>query len=78
MKSPASDGGEMEPLPEQKDEVESSRAPRIGVRLMIVILVGLTLVAIYANVQKARRDNIEQAALIPVVTATPATPSPER
>lgn len=68
----------MEPLPEQKDEVDSSRAPRTGVRLMIVIFVGLTLVAIYANVQKARRDKIEQAAIIPVATATPPAPLPER
>jgi hypothetical protein len=77
MKSPAADGGEVEPFPEQKDEVDPSRAPRIGVRLMIVIFIGLTLAAIYANVQKARRDKIEQVAIIPAATATP-TALPER
>jgi hypothetical protein len=49
-----------------------SRAPRIGVRLMIIILIGLALVAIYANVQKARRDKIETVTIIPASTATPA------
>lgn len=75
-------------IPEQQtvSEVESSngaeneaksRAPRAGVRLMIVILIGLALVAIYANVQKLRRDKIERVTIVPVQTATPAA-SPGR
>ena len=57
---------------------DSSPAPRNGVRLMIIILVALALLAIYANVQKARRDKIENATIIPVPsTATPAA-SPGR
>jgi len=45
---------------------------------MIVILLGLALVAIYANVQKFRRDRIERAIVTPVSTATPAAASPGR
>ena len=43
-----------------ENEANLSRAPRLGVRLMIVILIGLALVAIYANIQKVRRDKIER------------------
>jgi hypothetical protein len=42
---------------------------------MIVILIGLALVAIYANVQKVRRDKIERVTITPVSTATPAAAS---
>lgn len=55
---------------------DPSRAPRTGLRLMIVIFIGLALVAIYANVQKARRDKIEQVTITPVSTAAPAAASP--
>lgn len=54
-----------------------SRAPRTGVMLMWTILIGLALVAIYANVQKARRDKIERVIITPVSTVTPAA-SPAR
>jgi hypothetical protein len=55
----------------KKNGAELERAPRVGVRLMIVILAGLALVAIYANIQKARRSKIEQVIITPVSTATP-------
>lgn len=58
-----------------ENAVDPSRAPRTGVRLMIVILIGLALVAIYANVQKVRRDEIERVTITPVSTATPAVVS---
>lgn len=62
----------MEPSNEaKKNGAELERAPRVGVRLMIVILAGLALVAIYANIQKARRSKIEQVIITPVSTATP-------
>jgi hypothetical protein len=65
----SSNGGE--------NPADPSRAPRTGVRLMLVVLVGLALVAIYANVQKVRRDKIEQVTITPVSTVTPAA-SPAR
>jgi hypothetical protein len=61
----------VEPLNGQKNGANLSRAPRTGVRLMIVILIGLALVAIYANIQKTRRNKIEQVIITPVSTATP-------
>lgn len=59
-----------------ENDANLSRAPRTGVRLMVVILIGLALVAIYANVQKARRDKIERVTITPASTAAPAAASP--
>jgi len=39
---------------------------------MITIVIALALVAIYANIQKARRNKIEQVIVTPVSTATPS------
>lgn len=66
----------MPPAEEQQNAVESTRAPRAGVRLMIIIVIAMALVAIYANVQKARRNEIEKVTIIPVATPPPASPSP--
>ena len=43
---------------------------------MIIIVVAMALLAIYANVQKARRDKIEKVTIIPVSTPPVASPSP--
>lgn len=43
---------------------------------MIIIVVGLALIAVYANVQKARRPAIEKVTIIPVSSAPSASPSP--
>jgi hypothetical protein len=44
---------------------------------MIVILIGLALVAIYANVQKSRRGQIEEVTVLPASTSTPgSSPGP--
>jgi hypothetical protein len=43
---------------------------------MMIIFVGTALVAVYANVQKARRDKIEKVTIIPVSTATPSPATP--
>jgi hypothetical protein len=55
---------------------ESSRAPRAGLRLMIIIVLALALIAIYANVQKAWRDKIEKVTIVPVTVLPSASPSP--
>ena len=60
-----------------ENATDLSRAPRAGLRLMIVILIGLALVALYANVQKFRRDKIEQVTITPALPVTPAA-SPGR
>jgi hypothetical protein len=59
-----------------ENDATPSPAPRLGVKLMIVILVGLALVAIYANVQKGRRDKIERVIITPASTATPTAAAP--
>ena len=64
------------PVDDPSQLPESSRAPRAGLRLMIIIVVALALVAVYANVQKARRDKIEKVTIIPVSPAASASPSP--
>ena len=43
---------------------------------MIVIIVTMALVAIYAGVQRLRRDQIEQAIIIPAASATPSPGAP--
>jgi hypothetical protein len=69
---------EVEPSNGQKNGADSSLAPRIGLKLMIAILIGVALVALYANIQKVRRDKIEKVIVTPASTATPAAPSPGR
>jgi hypothetical protein len=55
---------------------DPTRAPRSGLILMLVIVIAVALVAIYANVQKARRDKIEKVTIIPVTESPTASPSP--
>ena len=62
----------MESSSEPENADDSSSAPRPGLRLMIIIVAGVALVAIYANIQSARRDQIERVTITPVSTATPA------
>ena len=66
----------MPPAEEQQNPVVSNRAPRAGVRLMIIIVAAMALLAIYANVQKSRRNAIEKVTIVPVATPPPASPSP--
>jgi hypothetical protein len=55
---------------------DPTRAPRSGLILMLVIVIAVALVAVYANVQKARRDKIEKVTIIPVTESPTASPSP--
>jgi hypothetical protein len=43
---------------------------------MIIIGAGLALVAVYANIQKIRRDKIEQVIVSPVSTTAPTATAP--
>jgi hypothetical protein len=55
---------------------DSSRAPRAGLVLMIVIVLGTGLIALYANVQKARRDTIEKVTITPISSTPSVSASP--
>jgi hypothetical protein len=55
---------------------DPTRAPRSGLILMLIIVVAVALVAIYANVQKARRDKIEKLTITPTTESPTASPSP--
>jgi len=55
---------------------DPTRAPRSGLILMLIIVIAVALVAIYANVQKARRDKIEKVTIIPISESPAASPSP--
>lgn len=50
-----------------------TRAPRSGLQLMALILVALAGLAVYSNVQKGRRGQIETVTIVP---AAPVLPSP--
>jgi len=43
---------------------------------MVAIVVGVALVALYANIQKSRRNQIEQVTITPASAVTPAPISP--
>jgi hypothetical protein len=64
------------PASEPVQPPDSSRAPRAGLILMGVIVAGTALIAIYANVQKARRDKIEKVTIIPVSSTPIPSTSP--
>ena len=55
---------------------DPSRAPRSGLILMLVIVVAVALVALYANVQKARRDKIEKVIVTSIAPSPAATSTP--
>ena len=42
---------------------------------MMIIIAAMALIAVYANVQKARRDKIEKVTIIPITPAPAASPS---
>jgi hypothetical protein len=54
-----------------------SPAPRRGLIFMVVIIVAIGFVALYANVQRLRRDKIEIVTVTPVAAPSPsASPTP--
>jgi hypothetical protein len=59
-------------LPQQPaKKLPSPQVPRIAVTLMIIILASLALVAIFANIQRLRRGQIETIVVMPASLATP-------
>jgi cell division septal protein FtsQ len=58
--------------PQQPTEkLQSRQIPRTAVVLMIIIVASLALVAIFANIQRLRRSQIETIVVVPVSSATP-------
>jgi threonine dehydrogenase-like Zn-dependent dehydrogenase len=55
---------------------DSSQAPRAGLILMVAIVVGTGLIALYANVQKARRETIEKVTITAISSTPTASASP--
>jgi uncharacterized membrane protein affecting hemolysin expression len=53
------------------EKFRSHQVPRSVVVLMIVIVVALALVAIFANIQRLRRHQIETIVVVPTGSATP-------
>jgi hypothetical protein len=58
-----------------EDKAPESRAPRSGLQLMALILVAFAGLAIFSNVQNARRGQIESVTITPAAATTPS-PSP--
>jgi cell division septal protein FtsQ len=58
--------------PQQPTEkLRSRQVPRSAVVLMIIIVASLALVAIFANIQRLRRSQIETIVVVPASTTTP-------
>ncbi len=50
----------------------SEQVPARGLVVVAIILVAFALLALYANIQKFRRDRIETVIVSPVATPTPS------
>jgi cell division septal protein FtsQ len=53
------------------EKLQSPRVPRSAVVLMIVIVASLALVAVFANIQRLRRGQIETVVVVPATSTTP-------
>jgi hypothetical protein len=53
------------------EKLRSSQVPRTAVVLMIIIVASLALVAIFANIQRLRRGQIETIVVVPASSTTP-------
>ena len=52
-------------------KIGSPQVPRSVVILMVVIVAAFAVVAIFANIQRLRRDQIETVVVLPASSATP-------
>ena len=48
------------------------RVPARGLIVIAIVLVAFALLALYANIQKLRRDKIETVTVTPIATPTPS------
>ncbi len=60
----------------RSEENKPPRVPRNVLRLMLAIVIVLALVALYANVQRWRRSQLETVTFTPAQTASPSSATP--
>jgi hypothetical protein len=60
----------------RSEENKPARVPRNVLRLMLAIVIVLALVALYANVQRWRRSQLETVTFTPAQTASPSSATP--
>lgn len=65
------DTSKVNSLQQPSGKFQPSRVPRSAVVLMIVVVAVLMLVAIFANIQRVRRSQIETIVVVPASSATP-------
>jgi hypothetical protein len=59
------------PPQQPAEKLQSPQIPRSVVVLMIIILASLALVAVFANIQRFRRGQIETVVVVPASSTTP-------
>jgi hypothetical protein len=59
------------PPQQPAEKLQSPQVPRSVVVLMIIILASLALVAVFANIQRFRRGQIETVVVVPASSTTP-------
>jgi len=60
----------------RSEESKPARVPKNFLRLMLVIVIVLALLALYANVQRWRRSQLETVIFTPAQTASPLSATP--
>jgi hypothetical protein len=59
------------PPQQPAEKLQSPQVPRSVVVMMIIILASLALVAVFANIQRFRRGQIETVVVVPASSITP-------
>jgi cell division septal protein FtsQ len=59
------------PPQQPAEKLQSPQVPRSVVVLMLIILASLALVAVFANIQRFRRSQIETVVVVPASSTTP-------
>jgi len=59
------------PPQQPAEKLRSPQVRRSAVVLMIIILASLALVAVFANIQRLRRGQIETVVVVPASSTTP-------
>jgi hypothetical protein len=60
----------------RSEENRPARVPKNALRLMLAIVIVLALLALYANMQRRRRSQLETVIFTPAQTASPSSATP--